>query len=167
MGTRTPRALAALLAALALATSAAGAPPRVGVLVPGERLGGLRIGMTKQDVRRVWGASFGRCRGCKNETWYFNYRPFYPEGAGVAFEGKRVVHVFTLWQPKGWRTAGGLALGAAEAEVTRLHPAAVRQACGRYSALVLYGRRAQSAFYVYQGELWGFGLLRPGATPCL
>ena len=167
MGSGAARALAALAAALALAGASSAAPPQAGVLVPGERLGGIRIGMTKQEVQARWGASFGRCRGCTRETWYFNYRPFDPHGAGVSFARGRVVFVFTLWQPAGWRTSRGVVLGAAEAEVTRIYPAALRQACGGYSALVLFGRRAETAFYVHDGALWGFGLMRPGSTPCL
>ncbi len=167
MGTRAARALAAAAAALALTGSAAASPPEAGTLVPGERLGGIQIGMTKQEVRRAWGSRFGRCRGCPRETWYFNYRPFDPVGAGVAFAKRRVVQVFTLWQPEGWRTSRGLVLGAPEAQVTRRYPAALRESCGRYSALVLFGRRAQTAFYLHEGELWGFGLSKPGTTPCL
>ena len=47
-----PRALGALVAGcLALAVvPAAYAPPRAGVFVPGESLGGVRLGMTQEEV---------------------------------------------------------------------------------------------------------------------
>jgi hypothetical protein len=123
--------------------------------------------MSKADVRRVWGTRFGRCRSCDQETWYFTYRQFEPQGAGVEFRRNRVTHVFTLWQPEGWRTPGGVELGDPEAEVTRVHGALVRRRCIRYTALVVAGRRAQTAFYIYDGEIWGFGLTRQGANPCV
>jgi hypothetical protein len=123
--------------------------------------------MTRADVKRVWGPRFGRCRDCETPTWYFTYRPFEPQGAGVAFRNGRVVHVFTLWQPAGWRTARGLALGAPESSVTSLYGTLSRQRCYRYLAFVLPGDRAESVFYAYGGEVWGFGLIRPGGSPCL
>jgi len=135
--------------------------------VPGQTLGGVAVGMSKTQVRRVWGTHFGRCRDCLLETWYFTYRPFEPQGAGVVFRRGRVSHVFTLWQPEGWRTPEGLELGDSEAEVTRIFGALVRRSCIRYTALLLRGRRAQTAFYVFDGAVWGFGLTRPAANPCL
>jgi hypothetical protein len=175
VGPRPPRTLtraaplaAAALAALVLsATTAAAALPRAGVFVPGRSLGGVALGMTKAEIKRVWGTRFGRCRDCEAETWYFTYRSFEPQGAGVVFRRGRVAHVFTLWQPAGWRTTRGLALGAPESAVRRAYGSLVRRECIGYSALVTPGRRAQSAFYVFDGELWGFGLTRPGASPCL
>ena len=160
-------ALLAAAAALLLAVPAAAAPPDPGVLVPGQSLGGIRIGMTKAEVRAHWGTSFGLCRSCTRETWYFNYRPFTPQGAGVSFARGRVAHVFTLWQPLGWRSVDGVALGELEAEVGRVHDVLARVSCGRYAALVERGRRAKTAFYVYDGVVWGFGLMRRAASPCL
>ena len=94
------RALAAaLLAGLAVATSAAAKPPPAGVLVPGQSLGGLRLGMTPHQVTAAWGTTHGRCRSCMNTTWYFNYAPFTPQGAGVEFREGHVAAIFTLWAP--------------------------------------------------------------------
>ena len=123
--------------------------------------------MSKAELKAIWGTSFGRCRDCLRETWYFNYRPFTPQGAGVTFKRGRVVQVFTVWQPLGWRTTKGLALGALEGEVTRFYGSLPRRSCGDYEALVLRGERAQSAFYVHDGTLWGFGLTRPESSPCV
>ncbi len=53
--------LATAVAAFLAAASAAGAaPPREGILVPGQSLGGLRLGMTKQEVRGAWGTTGNR-----------------------------------------------------------------------------------------------------------
>lgn len=161
-----------LTAALFVAVSSA-APeaqaslPRHGVLVPGRSLGGVSLGMTKTQVRRAWGARFGRCRSCTVETWYFNYRPFEPQGAGVEFKGGRVARVFTVWQPEGWSTPDAVTLGASESEVTNVYGALVRRRCARYTALLIRGPGVQSVFYVLDGELWGFGLTRRAASPCV
>lgn len=150
------------------AAGAAGAPPpQRGLFEPGESLGGVRIGMTKEEVTRAWSGRFGRCRDCEHTTLYFNYRPFLPDGAGVAFERSRVSHVFTVWQPDGWRTPEGLLLGDPAADIARTYGPLDRRECGRYYALVEPGARAQSAFYVYDGEVWGFALTVPDASPCL
>jgi hypothetical protein len=164
---RTARlALAALVLAL-VPPGASGALPREGVLIAGSSLGGVRIGMAKQQVERAWGSRFGRCRSCLQETWYFTYRPFAPQGAAVSFDRKRVVRVYTLWQPKEWRTSRGLELGASEADVNRALGYSGRVACGTYDAIVRTGPRADTVYYLDGAELWGFGLMVPGASPCV
>lgn len=157
----------ALLGWLIAVGSAAGAPPNPGLLVPGQSLAGVRLGMTKAQVRQAWGTDFGRCRSCSRETWYFNYEPFTPEGAGLDFVRGRVAHVFTLWQPAGWRTTKGLVLGAPDRDVTRLYAPLSRHRCDGYKVLVLPGRRAETVFFIHDDELWGFGLTRPGSSPCV
>jgi hypothetical protein len=122
--------------------------------------------MTKPQVRAAWGTRFGRCRDCARLTWYYNYRPFEPQGAAVAFQRGKVVRIFTLWQPEGWRTNLGLTLGASEQEVDRLYGSLGRRSCLRYSAL-LPEDTPGTVFYVYNGELWGFSLSRPEEAPCL
>jgi hypothetical protein len=158
-------ALVALLTVMA--GSGAGAAPERGLFAPGESLGGVRIGMTKADVLRRWGERFGRCRDCEHTTWYFNDRPFLPDGVGVAFERSRVSHVFTVWQPDGWRTPEGLVLGDPAADIARTYGPLDRRECGRYYALVEPGARAQAAYYVFDDEVWGFALTVPDASPCL
>jgi hypothetical protein len=153
--------------ALALAGSDAATAPQRGLLVPGESLGGVRIGMTKVQVQREWGDRFGVCRDCRHTTWYFNYRPFTPEGLGVVFERRRVTHVFTLWQPDGWRTPEGLRVGEPAAEIARTYGPLDRRRCIRYDALVEPGVRTQTVYYVFDDEVWGFGLTVPDASPCL
>ncbi|HEX4930929.1 MAG TPA: hypothetical protein VFV62_09475 [Gaiellaceae bacterium] len=155
-----------IAAALALAAPAAAAPPGAGVLVPGRSLGGIELGATKAQVERSWGRAYGVCRGCPNETWYFNYFAFQPRGAGVELRDGRVVAVFTLYQPPGWRTTRGLTLGDSVARVTAVYGALVRRECGGYAVLVLPGRQATTAFYVLDDTLWAFGLARPGVPLC-
>lgn len=155
--------------AASLAWSGAGGTtaPERGLFVPGRSLGGVELGMTKADVRREWGGRFGVCRDCLHTTWYFNYRPFLPQGTGVVFERGRVTHVFTLWQPRGWRTPDGLTLGDPAADIARTYGPLDRRRCARYYGLVEPGLRAQTVYYVFDDEVWGFGLTMPDASPCL
>ena len=140
--------------------------PNPGVLVPGKSLGGVRLGMTQAEVRAQWGAAFGRCRGCRQETWYFNYRKFRPQGAAVRFTKGRVDAVWTLWQPPGWRTSDGLRLGSAAPTINVRYGALVTITCGSYRALIKTTRHVTTVFYIFGEKLWGFGLNRPGAVPC-
>lgn len=166
-------ALAAAAAVLALAlpggisSRAALGSPNDRVFVPGTSLGGVRLGMTKADVLRAWGKRHGVCRDCRRTTWYFNYRPFEPQGTGVVFARGRVAHAFTLWQPDGWRTAGGLALGDDPEAVREAHAVLEERSCDGYTALVARAPLAHSVFYVYRDELWGFGLTEPAGSPCV
>jgi hypothetical protein len=155
------------VAAIAMIPSSTAAPPRQAEFSPGRSLAGVRLGMTKSEVLDAWGKRHGVCRACSRETWYFNYRPFTPEGTGVVFQRGRVVHAFTVWQPSGWRTTEGVELGAPSSEASRVYGALDRRQCTFYYALLEPGRRAQSVFYVFEGEIWGFGLTEPDASPCL
>ena len=148
-----------------LAVALALALPQHGVLVPGRSLGGVQLGMTPPQVERAWGTTYGRCRNCARKTWYFNYEKYHAEGAAVRFRKGSVDAVWTLWKPDGWR-AGKLTLGAPAPAVTGRYGALVTIPCGSYEARVLTRRGVTTTFYVYGGKLWGFGLNRPGASPC-
>jgi len=139
--------------------------PQHGALVPSRSLGGVSLGMTQADVQHVWGKTFGRCKDCERETWYFNYEKFHPEGAAVRFRGGRVDAVWTLWKPPGWHV-GKLQLGAPSAALAARLGALVTIPCGSYEARIQTRRSVMTVFYVYADQLWGFGLSRPGGSPC-
>jgi hypothetical protein len=139
--------------------------PHHGVLVPARSLGGVQLGMTRPQVQSVWGRTFGRCRTCTRETWYFNYEKFHAEGAAVRFRRGRVDAVWTLWKPPGWRV-GKLELGVPSAVFTERWGALVTVPCGSYQARIVTRGRVMTIFYVYGNQLWGFGLGRPGGSPC-
>ena len=160
-------ALAAIAAALVLVLPAPAEPPTGGTFTPGSSLAGVQLGLTRAEVLESWGTRHGVCRDCEETTWYFNERPFQPEGMGVVFEAGRVVHAFTVWQPEGWTTPEGLALGAQAGEIGATYGELAEIDCGHYSALVDNGPTATSAFYVFEDEVWGFGLLERGRAPCL
>jgi hypothetical protein len=166
MGPRTAGALIAA-AALVVAFPASSAPPQRGDFVPGQSLGGVRLGMTKPQVAQAWGTRHGACTKCPAETWYFNYAPFAPQGAGVVFKRNRVAHVFTIWRPTGWRTPEGLSLGAPASDVSRFYGSLDRRQCSFYYALLKPLKRTQSVFYVFRDRVWGFGLIPRNASPCL
>ena len=159
--------LAVAGAAAALPSAASGALPQQGVLVASSSLGGVRLGMSAAQVRSVWGGSFGVCRSCRARTWYFTYRDFQPEGAAVTFQKGRVDAVWTLWSPRGWRTRDrSLHLGVPEAQVNGVLGALVSIPCGSYRALIRTRGNVTSVYYLFAGTLWGFGLMRAGASPC-
>ena len=149
-----------------LALAAALALPANGVLVPAKSLGGIQLGATQAEVRAAWGDRFGRCRSCSLPTWYFTYRPFTRSGAAVAFRRGRVVAVYTLWRPRGWRSREGLRLGEPSHRVTAVYGPLRRHECRSYSALNLRGGRAVTRFFVAAESVWGFALSRPGVLAC-
>jgi hypothetical protein len=154
------------LVVLVLAAPAAAGLPRAGALVPGRSLGGVRLGETRVAVRRALGTFYGVCRGCAHPTWYFTYRKFDRHGLAIELSGGRVSGVYTLWQPRGWHTPRGLRLGARPLQVHR-HVGSLRTiTCAGYDALVADSGRTRTAYYLYGGRLWGFGLFRRGADPC-
>jgi hypothetical protein len=159
--------VSAIAAGVALAAApATAAPPTNGLLVPGRSLGGLELGATRGQVERAWGRAYGRCRGCERETWYFNYFAFQPRGAGVELARGRVSAIFTIYQPAGWRTPGGIELGDRVERVTTAYGALTRLECGTYAALLLPRRGTLTVFYVLDERLWAFGLLASGAPVC-
>ena len=140
--------------------------PQKGVVVPGKSFAGLSLGATAAQVRAAWGGGYGRCRGCTQTTWYFTYKKFAPQGAGVSFRKGAAAAFFTTWSPPGWHTNRGLAVGDPEARITRLYGILPRAECGTYSSLVLRRGRIDTQFFVYDGKVWGFGLSSAGAPPC-
>jgi hypothetical protein len=152
-----------LVAAVAPAQAA---PPTTGILVPGASLGGLRLGATEAQVERAWGRAYGRCSNCRHETWYFNYFAFQPRGAGVEFRDGRAVAVFTIYQPFGWQTKEGLALGEPRTRIHGVYRRLDRRDCGDYYALVQRRGSTLTVFYVLEERLWAFALSRSDVAVC-
>jgi hypothetical protein len=155
-----------VVAALVLAGSAAAGLPKAGALVPGRSLGGVRIAEPAQAVRAALGGDYGTCRGCPSRTWYFTYRPFGEQGVAVEFERGLVSAVYTISRPRGWHAPHGLRFGAKPLAVHRKVGTLRTIVCDGYTALVRDTVEARTAYFIYSGRLWGFGLFRRGATPC-
>jgi hypothetical protein len=158
--------IASAVAVLALTASAAAGLPRAGALVPGRSLGGIRIGESPRAVRAELGTFYGACRGCSRRTWYFTYRPFEKQGLAVEFTRGRVSGLYTLWRPKGWHGEHRLGFGSTPLAVHALVGSTQTVVCRGYDALVQDTAQARTAYYVFSGRLWGFGLFRRGASPC-
>jgi hypothetical protein len=149
-----------------LATAAAVASlPHAGVLVPGHSLAGVRIGEPAAQVQAALGAH-GVCSGCATTTWYFTYGRFTQPGLAVELTDGKVSAVYTIWQPPGWKGPRGLELGAPEVEVAALAGSIVPFNCPGYTAWVIDVGRVRTAYYVVDGKLWGFGLVRAPKSPC-
>jgi hypothetical protein len=158
--------IATAVAALVLATAASAGLPKAGALVPGRSLGGVRLGESPQAVRAALGHFYGACRDCPHRTWYFTYRAFKKQGLAVEFARGRVSGVYTLWRPQGWHAPDGLRFGATPLTVHDRVGTLRTITCRAYVALVRDSARARTAYYLFEGRLWGFGLFRRGATPC-
>jgi hypothetical protein len=130
-------------------------------------LAGVELGLTLAEVLEAWGDRHGVCRECEEPTWYFNETPFRPQGVGVIFEQGRVVHAFTVWKPEGWTTPEGLELGAPAGDIGATYGELAEVDCGHYLALVDNVPGATNAYYVHEDEVWGFGLLERGRSPCV
>jgi hypothetical protein len=159
------RTLAILAAALVVGGSAGAALPKPGVFLPGRSLGGIRLGESAAAVRTALGPH-GVCMHCATTTWYFNYEQFQRRGLAVELTRGLVSAVYTLWQPKGWHTSNGLRLGVLEAQLTSKTQPLVAVVCPGYDARVADTRHARSVYYVAEGRLWGFGLVRAHTNPC-
>jgi hypothetical protein len=158
--------LTTTLIVLALAVPAAAGLPKEGKLVPGRSLGGIRLGESPRAVRAALGTFYGICRGCPRRTWYFTYRPLTRRGLAVEFTRGRVSGLYTLWQPKGWHARHKLGFGSSILVVHRRTGATRTVTCTDYEALVQDSRHARTAYYLFNGRLWGFGLFRHGTSPC-
>jgi hypothetical protein len=154
------------LGTLVFAAGASAAPPRAGVLVPARSLGGLRLDATQGQVRAAWGARHGVCRDCSHPTWYFNFRPFEPQGTGVAFRQGRAVALFTMWGPQAWRTNRGLGVGDPAVRVAGIYGPLLRVSCGTYYALTMQKGKTRTSIYVVDEQVWGFGLSRLSEPVC-
>jgi hypothetical protein len=155
-----------LTAVLVLAAPAAAGLPKAGKLVPGRSLGGIRLTETPSAVRAALGTFYGLCRRCAQRTWYFTYRPFDQQGLAVEFTGGHVSAVYTLWRPSGWHAPHKLGFGSSPLVVHTLAHTTRTITCRRYEALVRDSAHARTAYYLFDGELWGFGLFGRGASPC-
>src|SRR5262249_43410266 len=165
------RVVIAGLAALAFTGVASGMTerheallPTRGVLIGGVSLAVVQLGDSPRAVELAWGTNHMSCGNCQLRTWLFIY-PNRPAGAAVAFERGHAVAVFTIGQPYGWRTAGGLWVGA---RMTAVHHPTVmdRSDCAGYDALSSRDGDVVTSIYTRAGSVYGFGLSLAGRPAC-
>jgi hypothetical protein len=154
----------AVAGAFAADGAAAGLPPHA-TLVPGRTLAGVGLGDNAASVARRLGRSTP-CSVCERPTRLFLNDKLV--GLAVTYgESGRVVAVFTLGAPHGWRTASGLALGQPLQVILELYGEAVRGTqCVGYIAWSMRSRNVVTSFYSDGDAVYGFALTLPGEDVC-
>jgi hypothetical protein len=167
----------ALALALALPQHAAGNAgvtlPLRGVLVPGKTLAGVALGDTDAKVTRSWGKGYRICKTCNSrtsgrETRFYTYLTNAQSlGAAVTFnKAKKVVAVFTLGSPAGWRTQEGLLLGEQIDRVQDLYGTLNWKVCIGYGALSMRKPGIVTSIYTNGEAVYGFALTAPSEPVC-
>ena len=60
--------------------------PTRGIVVPGQSIGGVGVGMSQDQVKARWGGNYRVCQNCgKNLVWLYVYPGAEPLGAAVKF----------------------------------------------------------------------------------
>ena len=163
--------LAAVLVPQAIAASAkadAQFLPTRGILHPGKSLAGVKLGDTMERVRQVWGDNYRVCQGrqCPYPTWYFIYPKGEPLGASVRFKKGKVVTIFTLGSPTGWRTAEGLIIGEQVDRISQLYGKLRTNMCIGYGALTMRTDNTVTSIYTTGQVVYGFALSRHNEPVC-
>ncbi len=169
------------LALLAFSAAAAGgasaartaqALPPVGILTPGVSLGGVHIGDSEAQVIKRWGSAYAVCPSiqCKGTdvVWLFVYSHGEPLGAAVRFNKLgRVVAVFTLGSPTGWKTHEGLQIGQAVDDAYRIYGQNLAwSVCLGYGAISMRNSQAVTSIYTTGDNIYGFAITAPGVPIC-
>jgi hypothetical protein len=140
--------------------------PARGILHPGKSLAGVSLGDTKEAVLQRWGANHKSCGQCRVETWYYIYPQGEPLGAAVRFKKGKVVTVFTLGSPTGWRTAQGLLMGQQVDKVRSLYGDLRWTVCIGYGAMSMRSKESVTSIYTTGENVYGFALARPTEPVC-
>jgi hypothetical protein len=162
----------ALLVSLTLfvpAGLAAQALPTKGVLTPGKSLGGLKIGMTMDQVKSLWGSQYKLCpkSDCKGQTvWYYIYARGEPLGAAVRFRNQKVSAVFTLGSPMGWHTTEGLGVGEQIEKANSLYGQLAWHVCIGYGAMSMRTGNTVTSIYTTGVVVYGFAITSPTEAVC-
>ena len=155
----------ATAASVGQARSAAHFPTR-GIIVPGVSFAGIKLGDTEQRVRSVWGNNFKTCDYCADTTWLYVYRGAEPLGAAARFRKNKLVAVFSLGSPAGWKTDKGLFMGDPIANVYTYYGQTGTTRCIGFDALTVRIGTSTTAFYSAAGVVYGFALIAPGLSVC-
>jgi hypothetical protein len=161
-----PTVLATALLAAAAPLAASAFPSR-GVVVPGQSIASVRLGMTQAQVRKLWGGGYVTCATCgKLAVWLYEYRGAEPLGGAVKFSpAGRVVAVFTLGSPVGWGLKG-LMMGDPVSNVYNLFGNPGTTNCIGYDALTVRIGASTTSFYSASGFIYGYALTAPTQPVC-
>jgi hypothetical protein len=148
---------------------AARAFPSAGVLAPGKSLGGVELGMTMDQVKKLWGSQYKLCpkSDCKNAVvWYYIYPRGEPLGAAVRFRHQHVSAVFTLGSPAGWHTSEGLGVGEQVDRVNALYGQLAWHVCIGYGAMSMRTGNTVTSIYTTGEAVYGFAITAPNEAVC-
>jgi hypothetical protein len=137
--------------------------PVNGVLVPGESLGGIRLGDTGGKVMELWGRDYTMISG-QPMTWIYMSPTGDPYGAAVSFREGRVTAIFTLGGIEGWRRSDGLRVG--QTLSTFNDPQGTTTACVGYGATSTRTGDAVTSILTNGQSIYGFALTRPNEPVC-
>ena len=184
----------AALAFQAIAGAQSANFPVKGVVVPGQSIGGITLGMTEKQVEQHWGHSFDVCTKCGPIlVWLFEYPGAEPLGAAIKFgvpassgvtptttaksgsktstpppkldPSAKVVAVFTLGSPTGWGTKGAMMYDPVS-NVYNLFGNTGDAQCIGYDALTVRIGASTMSFYTASGVIYGYALTAPSQPPC-
>jgi hypothetical protein len=141
----------------------AGIFPVNGVLVPGESLGGIRLGDTGGKVLTRWGRDYTMLPG-RPMTWLYMSPTGDPYGAGVSFRDGKVIAIFTLGQIKGWHRIDGLRTGQLFKKFN--DHSGTPTACVGYGALSTRKGDVVTSILMNGQSIYGFALTRPTVPVC-
>jgi hypothetical protein len=97
--------------------------PSKGIVVPGQTIGGISIGMTEAQVVQHWGHNYAVCTSCGPYlTWLYTYPGSEPLGAGIKFNVKATTAGVKPTAAKGSTTKGKVTSTAPK--TAALNPAA-------------------------------------------
>jgi hypothetical protein len=168
--------------------------PVKGLVVPGQSIGGITLGMTETQVEQHWGHNFYVCTKCgSNLVWLFEYPGSEPLGAAIKFgvpassgvtaastakagsktttpppklnPAAKVVAVFTLGSPTGWGTKGAMMFDPVS-NVYNLFGNTGDAQCIGYDALTVRIGGSTMSFYTASGVIYGYALTAPSQPPC-
>jgi len=148
---------------VSVAHNPAGIFPVNGILVPGQSLGGIRLGDTGGKVLTLWGRNFTMLPG-QPMTWLYMSPTGDPYGAGVSFREGKVTAIFTLGGITGWRRSDGLRVGQIFPKFN--DPNGSTTACVGYGAISSHAGDAVSSVLMQGQSVYGFALTRPSEPVC-
>jgi hypothetical protein len=142
--------------------------PQRGILIPNTSLAGVKLGDTMERVKALWGTDYKVCKGqmCPYPTWYYIYPKGEPLGASVRFKKGKVVTIFTLGSPRGWRTKEGLIIGEQIDRITQLYGKLTWNVCIGYGAMTMRTPSAVTSIYTTGENVYGFALSLPKEPVC-